>query len=100
MLEFQIVFIIKHGEIVISNISNVVGTSCKHQDLEQKGEAYVLQNFNCMGDEWLNNFLITYIYIYIERDFFFDNIENEQTIQHFQNIKKFLTNNYNIYLFL
>lgn len=37
---------------------------------------------NRMGDEWLNDCLVTYI----ERDIFVD-VENEKIIQHFQNMK-------------
>ncbi|CAK8542614.1 unnamed protein product [Lathyrus sativus] len=35
-----------------------------------------------MGDDWLNDCLVTYI----ERDIFVD-VENEKIIQHFQNMK-------------
>lgn len=37
---------------------------------------------NCMGDDWLNDYLVTYI----ERDILV-NVENEKIIQHFQNMK-------------
>ena len=37
---------------------------------------------NCMGDEWLNDCLVTYI----ERNIF-DNIDNEKIIEHFQIMK-------------
>ncbi|CAK8538048.1 unnamed protein product [Lathyrus sativus] len=37
---------------------------------------------NRMGDDWLNNFLVTYI----ERHIFID-FENEKIILHFQNMK-------------
>lgn len=37
---------------------------------------------NRMSDDWLNDYLVTYIEIYI-----FVDIENDKIIQHFQNMK-------------
>ena len=37
---------------------------------------------NCMGDEWLNDCLVTYIEIDI-----FDSIDNEKIIENFQSMK-------------